>query len=1088
MSGHGFVPSPFFAFRTPVLPFERFEELAAGAGAPAAVGDPILLEEAVARDRADQRRRLRALVARPEVREALFLASPDLDDALPTWLREPDSKKGQRVERSLVRYVARMTARATPFGLFAASAVGRLGTETRLVVESWDSGHRRSRLDMDYLLALTDALGRDPSVRPILEYRVNSSLYRIGDRVRYVETRIDGRERTCHLVAVEDSPHLGRVQAGARTGATLDELAALVADDEVSLAEAREFVGELADAQVLVPDLPLRLTSLDPVADLIGVLGRHAPTRGVASSLGAVAAELAAIDAAGSGVEPAVYRRLAARLAGLPARPELSRLVQVDLVKPAPHARLGARVLAEVHRGLDLLHRMMPPKGFRLGEFREAFEERYGLREVPLVEALDEEAGIGYPAWTGEDSLTAPLLAGVRFPDAEAGTARWGPREEHLLRLLSSALSAGSDEIVLSDRDVDALSVRDRAPLPGALTAAVRLAAPSVEALDRGDFRLSFEAASGPSGAHYLGRFCHADPELRRAVDEHLKAEEALDPEAVFAEIVHLPEGRMGNIVTRPPFRGFEIPFLGDSGAEAGRQIPITDLTIRVQGEEVVLRSSRLGRRVLPRLTTAHNYFAHGFGLYRFLCVLQQERTSGGVVWDWGPLASAPFLPRVVVGRIVLSAARWQIGRDELAALAGSGGARRFALVAAWRARRRIPRFAYLVESEAELLVDFDSVLSVDAWLHLVEGGDAVELKEMFPPAGELCARGVEGRFVHQLLVPFVRERLPRPSVDGSGSAEGPAATGEPLPGPSPAAVRRSFPPGSEWLGAKLYGGAPTLERLLRDRLGEEARALVAAGVADRWFFVRYFDPRPHLRIRLRGDPDRLRDEAWPRLGAASEELLDRGLVWKVQLDTYEREIERYGGAAAIELAEELFHLDSDAVLEVLGMLEDGDEGEEERWRLALLGADRLLDDLGLSFEAKLALVEGVRLGYGREHREDTALRRSLAETGRTRDRELASLLGSQAGIPPSLAPGVEVFARRASGVRDVARRIHDLERQGRLAVSRASLATSFVHMFLNRLLVSSHRRQELVVYDALLRTYRSARARLYNAGEGFAS
>ena len=37
-----------------------------------------------------------------------------------------------------------------------------------------------------------------------------------------------------------------------------------------------------------------------------------------------------------------------------------------------------------------------------------------------------------------------------------------------------------------------------------------------------------------------LGRFCHGDELLERHVSEHLKAEESLQPEAIFAEVVHL--------------------------------------------------------------------------------------------------------------------------------------------------------------------------------------------------------------------------------------------------------------------------------------------------------------------------------------------------------------------------------------------------------------------------------------------------------------------------------------------------------------------------------------------------------------------
>ena len=80
----------------------------------------------------------------------------------------------------------------------------------------------------------------------------------------------------------------------------------------------------------------------------------------------------------------------------------------------------------------------------------------------------------------------------------------------------------------------------------------------------------------GPSGARLFGRFCHGDDALRAHVEAHLRAEEALRPEAIFAEVVHLPQGRLGNVLCRPALRAHEIPYLGRSGRRAGRRIPIT--------------------------------------------------------------------------------------------------------------------------------------------------------------------------------------------------------------------------------------------------------------------------------------------------------------------------------------------------------------------------------------------------------------------------------------------------------------------------------------------------------------------------------
>src|SRR6185503_11884667 len=96
-------PSGFFALRTPLLPFDELRQLGDGLSATAAAAPA--LAAALDRDRQLARARLRAIVERPEVREALFVASPSLDESLAVWREAPESERGAKVERTLVRYV-----------------------------------------------------------------------------------------------------------------------------------------------------------------------------------------------------------------------------------------------------------------------------------------------------------------------------------------------------------------------------------------------------------------------------------------------------------------------------------------------------------------------------------------------------------------------------------------------------------------------------------------------------------------------------------------------------------------------------------------------------------------------------------------------------------------------------------------------------------------------------------------------------------------------------------------------------------------------------------------------------------------------
>ena len=1070
----GWRPSGFFVLRTPALPLATLTALSADLRAPAAPSEGAELDVALAADRARTSDALRALVRTdPYVREALFLASPSLDAGIESWLRGEEAPRAKGVAEIVLRYIARMSARATPFGLFSGSSVGSLGDETRLVVAPRAEYRRHGRLDMHYLDALCEALNRSRAVRAALRYVPSTGLYATSTHYRYAEAHTDKatRARSYHLVTVDRTSYLDATLARARDarahgGATLQELSRALSesDERVSREEADAFVDELVDAQILTPELEPAITGDEAIEAILRTLSSRGLDT-IAAPLALARDELRAMDAQGSGHAPARYRALAERLAPLPVSADSARLFQVDLYKPG-RATLGRDVMEEITRGVDLLTRIgAREEPESLKRFREAFEARYETREVPLALALDDEAGLGFGLAAG-GSEPSPLLDDLDLPlPAPAPTMAFGKRERHLLRRMTEAAARGTQEWVLTDDDVRSLTSDKAARLPDAVAVMATLTAKSNEALARRDFRVHIEAAHGPSGARLLGRFCLGDPDLRTKVEGHLREEEAFHPDAIFAELVHLPEGRVGNILGRPVFREWEIAYLGRGGAGAERTLGIDDLRVSIRDGRIVLRSRALGRRVIPRMTTAHNYGHSALGIYGFLCTLQHER-SEMPRFSWGALDAAPFLPRVVRGRVVLSPARWTLFEQELALLGKVGADEAYRRIGRVRAERALPRWVGLVDGDNVLPVDLEHPLHVASFAQLIKARKEARLVEL-PSADDLVVEGPDGRFAHELVVPLVRTGETERETTGQHPA---APSTKPI---ASAEVPRRFVPGSEWLYAKVYTGTATADSVLVDAIEPLVTAARAEGLIRGWFFLRYADPQHHLRIRFRGEPRRLAGELLPRLQAALAPLLHARQIWRLQLDTYEREVERYGGRAGIELAEHLFEADSDAVLSVVASVPAA-----SRPILAVRGAFGLLAGLGLDLRARARVASAARASYAAEHRVDGAAARQLGTKFREMRPTLDRVVRQGAQELGELAGGALALDERTARLANIAGALRDAEASGALEVSVERLASSFVHMHINRMLRSEQRAQELVIWEFLERLYDSDLAR----------
>ncbi len=1000
-----------FVIRAPVLPFAALAGLAA-----------------------DPRGGLRALLDDAGIREALFVASPGLAAQLDEWRTTTAAEPA--LERSLIRYIARMASRATPFGLFSGVACGDFGPTTHLALAPRAAHRRHTRLDNEYLAKLCDKLVADPALRAELTFVPSSSLYRSGDRWRYAESRI-GEIRSYHLVAVEVTDHLDAVLDRARDGATLAAIGdMLAADPELARDEIEDYLTELVAAQVLVPTLAPRVTGAEPSTVVTEMLAALPSGRATATILSDTTRRLAAIDDA-HGAPPDAYRAIARDLAALPVEVDLARLFQADLHVAMPEASLGPRVVTALEQAFALVKRLAPPRPTTdaWSKFREAFATRYETREVPLVEVLDEESGIGFgdaPA----DLAQAPLVHDLAFPGRfGAAQVAWSGRNARLVTLIGDAARAGALEIELTAADIDALAAPTEAVFADTVHLGATLIASSAEAIDRGEFQLRLNGLGGASATRMLGRFCHGSPEITALVGELVAHEQAAATDAIFAEVVHLPEGRVGNILLRPVLRAYEIPYLGASGAEPDRQLAISDLLVSVSGDRVVLRSRRLGKEVRPRMATAHNYTMRSLAIYRFLCSHETQHTTSST-WSWGVLEDMPFLPRVRHGNLILSRARWLLRKPDLDQLAKT------------RERRRLPRWVVVADGDHEMPIDLDNPIAVESFQNLVKGRSFVGLVELLPDPDQLAVHGPEGRHAHELVVPFVCE----------------AFAAVPPMRVAPVAVVRRFAPGSEWLYAKLYAGTASAETVLREVVAPLVRDTLARGVADRFFFIRYTDPDHHLRLRFHGDPRRLAGELLPALHACVEPAIARGLVWRMQLDTYEREVERYGGDQGIELGEALFAADSEAVLAIVDDTA-GDRGAQARWRLAACGLDLLMADLGLDLPARLALTTSLRDSFGAEMGMDTAFQRRLGDKFRTVRVELAAMI---AGEPhPAFVERSHKLAPIAAALRTA-----PLER------TRMDLVGSYLHMHVNRMLASLQRRQELVLYDFLRRHYDGVRAR----------
>ncbi|MEM7153859.1 MAG: lantibiotic dehydratase [Myxococcota bacterium] len=986
----------------------------------------------------------------PLLQQALHIASPNALQALGE--ESSDRKQQKKIERTLARYLSRMTWRCEPFGLFAGIGTGTISERTNLHPGKDLRLRRHTRLDTGLVADVAARLQSHPDVLRTLRYFPNSSVFRVAEGVRHLAARPTSRGRTFDLVALESSAPIVAALDFCRRGVPFAAVADYVATEfEAEHEEAIEFVESLIESQTLVSELEITLTGIEPTLALCAALTEHEipVAAAVCEHLRAIHDAIESID--GTAVERITLdaqRTLEHRVRELAGPDYSGPLLQVDLHFEGATPTLGRDVVRQLRRVAEVL----PWFGTRqrgAEAFATRFIERYGYAEVPLLEAADEDFGIGVA--TSQRSLS-PLLGGIVFPIALAvdQPSTWAPRHEFLLERLSGALRRGEREITITAEDVEALSEVEDAPLPLPSALSVRATVVgSASQVESGKARVLVRGVEGPSGARLLGRFAHGDPKLADEVREHLRAEERLDPEAIFAEIVHLPEGRQGNVLLRPVLREHEIPYMARSGAPLDKQIPLDDLMVSVSGNSVVLRSRRLGKRIVPRLSTAHNYDnLRALPLYRLLAAIQDQGCEPRVKFEWGPLENSEFLPRVVYERAILKPMTWRVSGHRLSQWAALEGQALADHTAALRKELGLPRWVILASDvDDPLAVDLESPIMRESLAQILRRRTWARFTEMLPGPDELCSDG----HVHEVVVPLVRDTPPRevPRVEPVESK------------------LRYYPPGSEWLYARLVAGRGLLDDVLLEFLPVVSQVL-GQQQADRWFFVRYNDPSWHLRLRLHGEPTRLWNEARPRLDEVAARLVANGTLSDFEYCTYDRELERYGGDATTEICEHIFNVDSTAMARIVAHVNDSGQADL-RWHAGLVATDRMLDDLGFDRAGKIAVLQPLRDLMAREFQLEGARGRSLSKKYR-KLRGTVEALVQDRNHSAALAPIHQILDQRSAALVPLGQHLRRAESTQPLD----RVGCALLHMQLNRLFDSFQREHEMVLYDFLYRHHHS--------------
>ena len=659
--------------------------------------------------------------------EALFIASHSLYN---------DRKKHhtKKVLDSLYKYYSRAATRSTPFGLFASCSI------------------RHTRLDMSYLCSLIQYIESIPDIRHSLLYYPNDSLYLAGDTMRYIEYCDKNYTRIYQVQEIENTSYLTKILYKANYGKTIEDLAYSIINNDITIHEAHTFVENLIKNQILKSELELRLTGDEPLKYLTETLKKKG-NGPIADTLYKINELLKDIDD-NKCHSNSLYGLLEDLLNTFPIKYEQKYLLQTDAFRNSSSI-LSESVSKELQDIIDFIiktNSIVPFKHKCMDDFIKAFENKYEHQEIPLLEALDPDIGIGYPIKPIIDN-TNPLIDNITYPMSVKNTYQISYIESVILKKYFNALAKKGNrvvkEITIDEFDFNDFVEINREELYP--TCRIMLKIGYDTAKDQYTYYL--KSLGGPTASNLLTRFCYMNTDIKDLVLQIYKKErDIISRKGIVAEIIHLPQPRLGNVTHRNVSRDFEIHYLGNTNAPISNVLPASDLVIGLNNNgKLYIRSRTMNCNIIPMLSNAHNYTIDATPAYMFLCDMQYYSfpINFTIFSITHILNILKYVPRIKYKNCYFTMQTWKLSITDIK---DKNGKINIELLK----RRNIPQKIIIKEQDNELYIDFRKHECQDIFIKMLQKKDLIIEELFYKDDMTIISDGKHG-YCGEFILPFYK-------------------------------------------------------------------------------------------------------------------------------------------------------------------------------------------------------------------------------------------------------------------------------------------------------------------------------------------
>lgn len=826
----------------------------------------------------DEKIFLQKISNNPVFMEQLFIANASVYESLLKFQDgNLDKKRERRLFESVYKFYKRSIFRSTPFGLFSETSIGNFSNNASHSIRKISTSYKKIILDSEWLISFIFELERISPEK--LKFKTSNANYKFGDRINQIYTI---NSSNLENISITDSHAYQLIMSSCNNEfVSYNDIVLKMVNHYGQEFEdpTRKYLNQLIENHFLISELNhdvLGNASLNLLIEKISKLG-FTNYYTILNKLNKLIQNYEQIPI-GQGID--ILKDITNLMSSLIVK---NNYIQIDLTTDN-HFSLSKHTQKQIEKFGELVkNTVCSIEKTDLDVYKDKFIEKYGInQEVKLTTMLDSTFGLGAPC-----GYTHPKND---FEENNSNTSLYSYDDEKMYLALYTDALENNEFINLSDLDAfysEKNNINNRALSGLELFFDVYVNKNKSTSLVLGN-TVGTSNLGGSSG-----RFSYLNAEL---TDYHKKTVQFRKNSSYNnkCEIVFLPENlRHSNVMHTQIDSEFTLNVFTSTKEN---NLKINNLYVGIdRQEEFYIKDNSSGAIVDFYVTNMYNKNLFSNPI-RFLYEVTQKNELSKLPWD-NIYSKFKHVPRIVFNDIIVSPEKWEINVDRYHNI-DENKAKEIILSA------KIPSKFYLADGDNRILIDIKNNLDVLILVSIFNKNRIITIQESY------LNKNIEDLKVTDIVVPLINDNVnkSKAKTEKFSMVRFPTFLYEKLP----------F---DEWIYFKISVPINRQNEFISTYL--EQIYLELNKVEAKLFFLRYLDPAPEIRLRIKPKDKSNLFKTFDVVHKVLNIARENGILNTYDISTYDKEVERYGGIESLLICENIFCFDSKLIVQLLKVVKN---------------------------------------------------------------------------------------------------------------------------------------------------------------------